>query len=263
MIRREYTPVRALGKLAQLAGEAEAAKRAQALAQQRYLARLQAEQQRQRLEFQAKLNLEAEQRARLWELEKMEIRSRNEFAMEEELWMKKQREKQAKLDKLDEYMSKGFFTNNEYKRIRTEIELGVKLPAPKKEDRLETLESDVEYYTNMMRGFRENFDIKKGWGKKVVPLAVVDKKGEPIREATPEEKALYDYSKKRLRQITPELAGLATPSTEAALAELELTETDMAKLQTLSEADRAEFGQIWKTGTPEAKAIALRRLRAS
>jgi len=260
-IKREYTPVKALGKLAQLAGEAEAAKRAEAFAQQRLMAQLQAEQQRERLEFQARLSLEAEQRAQLWELEKMEIRSRNTFALQEKKWLQKEEEKQAKMKKLEEAKQQGYITDNEYKRAWFEVEMGVKLPTPKKEDKREELEEDYSYYLNILRGFKENVDITPGiWKRKTIaPLAVVDKKGEVVREATAEEKVLYDYAKTRLEQLAPAFSGAAEPEKTAAPT---LTKDDEKRLAALSEIDKANFRRILEEGNPEKIKIALNRLRA-
>jgi len=253
-IKREYTPVKALGRLAQLAGEAKAAEKSAQRAQQMKIIQMQAAHQQKRLEFQAELSLEAERRAQLWELEKMELRSRSEFALKEKQWLRKQEEKQAKLKKLDEAKQQGYITDDEYKRIWAEVETGVRLPTLKVEDKREKLEADYSYYLGITNTFEENADINPGFGKTIVPLAAVDKKGEPVREASPEEKTLYDYAKGRLDKLSPVLG--------AAVPEQTLTTDDEKRLSALSETDGANFRRILEEGNPEKIKIALSRLRA-
>lgn len=89
-IRVSYTPVQAVGQLAQQAGQAEAAKdyvqrthqialQNQQLAHQREQLELQHQFQRDQDNFQAFIGLEAEKRAQGWELEKLETNSRLQY----------------------------------------------------------------------------------------------------------------------------------------------------------------------------------------
>ena len=84
MIRVGYEDVNSIGKLAQLAGEAQVqereAQRTQALADRA----AQMQNQKEMMQFQAQLNAEAQKRAMSWELEKMELSSRHDFEMQEQ-----------------------------------------------------------------------------------------------------------------------------------------------------------------------------------
>jgi len=117
-IRVEHGTVAPVAQLALAAGRAETAKRKEMLA------------------FQAMLSAEASQRAQLWELEKMEMRSRNDFALLERRReisemddifeeQRKKRELQAKLEAIDK---SEILSDREKADMRLQVMTGIRPP---------------------------------------------------------------------------------------------------------------------------------------
>jgi len=73
------------------------------------------------------------------------------------------------------------------------------------EDQVREMERDYERAQEILSLYQEGADVApwRLWGE--VDLAVVDKNGKPIREATPEEKQEYEYYKKRAASIRNQL----------------------------------------------------------
>jgi hypothetical protein len=131
-IRVRHGDIRDIAELGVLAGKAQAAQReidyAQAMARQ---AR-QMQHEKEMTTFRAKLDIEAEKRAQMWEFEKMEIRSRLDFEREE-------RERQQKLDEinsvirqLDKEVLAGRLSEKDIYSTKLRLELaktGINIPA--------------------------------------------------------------------------------------------------------------------------------------
>lgn len=149
-IRREYARVSDYAGLARLAGQAEASRRAGAQAAALATTLIQAKAAKERSEqemrfrkemseFSAQLDIEAAKRAQMFEMEKMEQRSRIDFAMQEKLRMQKEEEKQAKLKKLEGAYTSKEITQGQYEQVRAEVEYGVRLRAPSEMEQLERM----------------------------------------------------------------------------------------------------------------------------
>lgn len=96
------------GQLAILAGKSIQARKESEIAERMAERISEMEHQKQLRLLDRQWQLETESRARNWELEKMEIRSRTDFAEEERIRIKKKRELESKLeaiDKSDELLS--------------------------------------------------------------------------------------------------------------------------------------------------------------
>jgi hypothetical protein len=93
---------------------------------------------------------------------------------------------------------------------RSEAPIDVFSPQKQRMPTLRELESDYDYYAGIVSAYKENVNVK-GWSKGVVPLGVLDKEGNAIREATPAEEIQYKYAKQRLlespitKAFTPEV----------------------------------------------------------
>lgn len=168
-IRFDYTPYRATMQLAALAGQADRAKAEEQinLKREEMDARKQeAASDRQfrmdMAQFDAELRLESSKRSKMWEVEKMEMRSRLDFQEEEQTRMRKKQETDVKLEKLDEEFEKGMLTGEEYKRIKAKIEYGVTLPS----QRIDPMKQMI---ANMMQqgGEATPEPEKKGWSERL------------------------------------------------------------------------------------------------
>jgi len=146
-IRVEYTPVRALGELAQAAGQAQAQEAAAARAQQLQLQSMQSQaamqrqlaaqqHQREMEDFKAFLALESEKRARAWQLEKIEMASRHDFDMlekrKEMYWAQdlqqrliKEQETLQKLKALDDAAEQGVIPPAKAAELKLQVRLGM------------------------------------------------------------------------------------------------------------------------------------------
>ena len=167
-IKFDYTPYKATMQLAALSGQADRAKREEqiSLKREEMAARKQESQadrafRREMTEFDAQLRIESSKRSKMWEVEKMEMRSRLDFQEEEQTRMRKKQETDVKLEKLDEEFEKGMLTGEEYKRIKAKIEYGVTLPS----QRIDPMKQMI---ANMMQQGGEEVapePEKKGFGE--------------------------------------------------------------------------------------------------
>lgn len=102
------------GKLGKLAGKAQQARREEeriSTIHRQLVAQQHAIEMRA---FEAQLDIEAEKRARQWQLEKMEISSRADFMREEQRRLKRLDEKQARLDALEQAVKDGVIDSDDY-----------------------------------------------------------------------------------------------------------------------------------------------------
>lgn len=227
-IRREHFDISTIGQLGQKAGEAQAAKEQARIAAQAASQLRDINARKELAEFNAQLSIEAEKRQQVWELEKMQRRSENDFALEEqrrrilqtkqlEKQLREQEETELKMKALQNATEKGLISPEEANRRIIELHTGLDLGKP--EDQMELrrdVEGDFDYYMELMNSFAENVDVNPGFFSRadIAPLAVVDDEGNPVREATPQEKAQYEYAKRRINELQP-LLGMtgANPQT--------------------------------------------------
>jgi hypothetical protein len=147
-IKVQHGKVEDVAKLGILAGKSEAA----AEAMQRQL--LQIEHDKQMLQFRAELDLEAAKRSQQWEVEKMEIRSRTDFAREEGRRQQKLAEKQSKLDALERAYNSGIISEEDYHNAYVQTASDVPFYTYAKRAELEGAKKDPikQYIAQMMAG---------------------------------------------------------------------------------------------------------------
>jgi hypothetical protein len=153
-IKVQHGKVEDVAKLGILAGKSEAAQKtiARAEAMQRQL--LQIEHDKQMLQFRAELDLEAAKRSQQWEVEKMEIRSRTDFAREEGRRQQKLAEKQSKLDALERAYNSGIISEEDYHNAYVQTASDVPFYTYAKRAELEGAKKDPikQYIAQMMAG---------------------------------------------------------------------------------------------------------------
>lgn len=113
------------GQLGRLAGQAEAARKAEETVLRMQEQLRSQEHQREMAEFDAQLQIDSEKRARIWEFEKAEMSSRVDFEREERRRQVKLDERDAKLDALERALSDGIIDEEDYNLARVQIETGV------------------------------------------------------------------------------------------------------------------------------------------
>jgi len=140
-IRVSYTPYKAIGQLAKLAGESIAerrgAERRERLAGMAYRAaeaQRARQQQKEMLRFRADLSLKTQQQAHVWEMQKLQIRSQNDFELTE------LRHKMRKMQDIEEEMK----DRAEYKAARKTVEKATDLTERQKQEALRNL--DLQHY---------------------------------------------------------------------------------------------------------------------
>ena len=131
IVRRPAGLTRSMGELAILAGEAKAATRA-ADRQERMASEIRRiKAQKEMRSFNAELDLEAERRARAWEVEKMETRSRLDFEREERRRIQEEDEKESKIKSLQNALERGQITEADYSNAVLSVQLGYRFQSPK------------------------------------------------------------------------------------------------------------------------------------
>lgn len=113
-IRVEHGKVGTAAQLGLLAGQAKFAQQQMEYAQTAAREAQRMKHEKEMAAFRAQLDIQAEQRANIWELEKMEIRSRTDFSREEAERQRKLSEKQARLDALERARKDGQITEEDY-----------------------------------------------------------------------------------------------------------------------------------------------------
>lgn len=178
-IRVSHTPYAAIGQLAKMAGQTKADIRKEERFGQ--LAKMafqgaQAEQARQHeremLQFRADLSLKTQQRAHLWELEKMETRSRNDFELSE------MRYKMGKMQDIEREIKE----REEYLAAKKTIEKADNITDKQKQQAL--LNLDLQYH-----GFK-NLPVQKEESRDTLSPAQLKAAGKYITEM-PEEPSKY------------------------------------------------------------------------
>jgi len=168
------------GKLGALAGRVTAAQReaeraesfAQAIVQQQLSQRHEAEM----AQFNADLRLEAEKRSRLWELEKMEMASRADFAREEQSRQRKLDNIDNAMQQLDKEVLAGRMSEEEVRPLKLKYQmnkLGLDVPVsflrPAEEERY-----GVEPYWRKFRDYPEESPERQLYDAKMRDEAGVD-----------------------------------------------------------------------------------------
>lgn len=113
------------GKLGILAGKSAAARKEEDRLQQMEMQLQRQEHIREMATFNAQLRLQTEQRARMWELEKMDMRSRIDFEREERNRQRKLDERQAQTDALDRALRDGVIDEEDYNLAYLQITSGI------------------------------------------------------------------------------------------------------------------------------------------
>jgi hypothetical protein len=187
-----------------------------------YEVELRMEQEKRSLERQ----IMAEDRKEDWEIEKMSLRSQQDFLDEE-------RDRKIKLDRisvqekaLDEYEASGKGNEEElalkrFNLYRARVAAERNDPTPTQLTKLPgegtsvfaKKSADVARLDRMakaMAPFAENKDINPGWGEKIVDLAVEVKQGDRYVwvEATPQEKFSYEQTKALFEQQQEQESGV-------------------------------------------------------
>ena len=203
------------GKLATLAGQAEAGRRQQQMAVEVAERTRSREHELATMQMRAEYEIEGERRSHEWELEKAEIASRNDFMEEERKRLTKHQEYDAAMKAIDKADNLTPKEKSDFKlqyelRERTGFapESRVMFPEAYQRDVTESQNiTQLDKFTGILSDFQENADINRGWGTKIVPLAILDKEGKPVREATPEEITLYRRTKQAVSDLgTPQTA---------------------------------------------------------
>lgn len=113
-IRVTHGRIADVAKLGVLAGQSVAAQREIEYARTMQQRLIQMEHEKEMTQFRAQLDLQASMRSQQWELEKMEIRSRTDFAREESGRQQKLAEKQSRLDALERAFKEGQISEEDY-----------------------------------------------------------------------------------------------------------------------------------------------------
>lgn len=113
------------GQLGKLAGQTEAARKAEDVVMRMQEQLRAQEHDKEMAEFNAQLRIDTEKRARVWEFEKAEMSSRIDFEREERRRQTKLDERDAKLDALERAHQDGIIDEEDYNNARVQVETGV------------------------------------------------------------------------------------------------------------------------------------------
>lgn len=183
------------------------------------------EKQKQQADYTEKLQIEGEKRAQAWELQKMELASQHDFMINAKQYeIKKMREftereekiarAKVELEEFDRTFGQVspdhplFPQVTKYRQDRmaeaqgwkTEFPFARPAAVPTTAQTFKTLDNMTAFLASFQeKGVR---DVQWPWPNITYDLAVLDKTGKPYREATPEEKALYNSTKEQVKQLT-------------------------------------------------------------
>lgn len=187
-------------RLGALAGQAEAARRAEENLRRMEMQLSQQEHAREMATFNAQLRLQTEQRARMWELEKMDMRSRVDFEREEKNRQRKLDDRQAQTDALDRALKDGIINEQDYNQAYLQVTTGVPMYTQaqitgRAADRPEKPEFGRTDVTAAIKYLQEISGKREKAEKWYHPLAP---------DVTEEEVKAEEYYKSIIESITPE-----------------------------------------------------------
>ena len=242
-IQFQYGTPSMYAQAAQMVGEAQAARQTQAIA---------LEKQRQTadiamLQFREQLSIQAEQRSQQWELQKMEMRSQSDFALEE-----RKRQIFAERDLQKEM------------KLQDEVEAGIKIIQESKH--LSDKQKPIEIYRFKMNmlGYTppksDKFDLSQFGDNDLTP--------EPLEEEKPRGIVSGIKGLLGIKSKIPTGRGFATPFGDTVVqrepvvqSAMRLTDSDKEKLQTLDATSRKELETILSSGNTQLIQAALTRIR--
>jgi len=248
-IEIQYGKPSMYAQAAQMVGEAQAARQTQAIALeiQRQTADMEMAQ------FREQLGIQAEQRSQQWELQKMEMRSQSDFALEE-----RKRQILAERDLQKEM------------KLQDEVEAGIKIIqgsphlSAVKDSRGVSAKDEAIYAFIMEKQL--GYTVPRETGKLnlsgidltgLTPKALVE---EPDRGIVSGVKSLLGIGKSRPAMEQ----GFATPFGDTVVQRepaMRLTNSDKEKLQTLDLASQKELETILNSGDTKLIQLALNRIR--
>ena len=129
MIRVEHGTVAPIAGIAKQAGEAQASQESKERQSRLSLQLLTQQHQRNMLQIEAELDLEKQRRAGLWEIEKLETRSRLDFQQEEQNRIEKQQQVKSKLDAINKAVSNGYITTEQGELAKMDVQSDVRMYA--------------------------------------------------------------------------------------------------------------------------------------
>lgn len=129
MIKVEHGTVAPIAGLAQQAGQAQASQESKERQSRLSLQLLTQQHQRNMLQIEAELDLEKQRRAGLWEIEKLETRSRLDFQQEEQYRLEKQQQVKSKLDAINKAVSNGYITTEQGELAKMDVQSDVRMYA--------------------------------------------------------------------------------------------------------------------------------------
>lgn len=124
-IRVEHGRPETLIAAAKRAGEAQAALRAQEKAEKLQAQQMEFDYRTALRQQDVAIDLQMQERAKMWEIEKMELRSRMDFEREEKRRQRKLDEKQARLDALEKAQEAGTISKKDYEAAYLRVITGV------------------------------------------------------------------------------------------------------------------------------------------
>jgi len=134
-VRIEHGKPSTLIAMAKRAGEAQAAIRAQEKAEKLQAQQIEFDYRTALRQQDMAIDLQMQERAKMWEIEKMELRSRGDFEREERFRQQKLDEQQAKLDALEKAYDngRGILDKESYETAVLRETTGVAFPFPSRE----------------------------------------------------------------------------------------------------------------------------------
>lgn len=219
-------------------------------------------------DFKIKLSLEAEQRVRAWELEKMTLASQNDFAiLERERQILADRELAKRIQRQDELEAglKAISESDDLDPITKKRELlkykmekmyNYQMSRPEKQDELTAILQQLGIGGEQVAGMKEG-----GVVEPERPGGLISKeesktlRAQAIREPTTwAEPSVEDWRKAGEEVMKQKL-------TPPVVQNLQLNETDRARLNTLDNTSKKEFEVIFNSNNPQLIQVALNRLR--
>jgi hypothetical protein len=240
----KHGTMKSITELSKLAGEAKKGIRSQQLLLGISQDIERQSQQFAMAEFNALMQMESQKRNIEWQHESRLMAQQNDFAIKQEIYrmeqqrqyaedVKKEQEYKRVIEQIDKAIEQGKITSDvgETMKINATAKHGMGPQAPqaympKQADAgaggkvMRQTEDDLMHYQDIINSFGENENIP-GIGQGVVDLAKLDDEGNVMREATEQEKAIYQYAQMRSAQNIAALnpMGGAAPKVDTGVAD--------------------------------------------
>lgn len=237
-IRRDYRDIRTIVGLGALAGmaETERIEKQRAAAVQEQLRREKHE--KEMAEFRAQLDVDATQRAQMWEIEKMQIRSRLDFEREEMERIRELDRIDGALKQIDREVESGRITETQAAPLRFSYEMkkyGVDTPVslirpPREQEQVPTKRTDVDAAIKFLQEYEEKKKKAAQWYSPFAP------------EPTTEEDIAAEYYRGVLKTVEPTIADIdIEPSSEQEFYAI------VGQLKTVDPAKAKAYYDKWST----------------